>query len=56
MFVSVCLSVCLFECLCEHLCMHVTSVLMIRIENCPDIDFSIRNLMTFPLIMYRIFD
>ena len=31
-------------------------VLMIRIENYPDIGFSIRNLMTFPLIMYRIFD
>ena len=31
------------------------SVLTIRIENCPDTGLSIRNLMAFPLIMYRKF-
>ena len=33
----------------------INSVLMIRIENCPNINFPIVNLLTSPLIMYSKF-
>ena len=37
-------------------CIHITnSVLMIRVENCPDICFPIVNLLTSPLIMHSKF-
>ena len=35
--------------------MYVGTVLMIRVENCPDICFPIVNLLTSPLIMYSKF-
>ena len=43
-------------CVCPHACVCVcVSVLMTRIENCSDIELSIRNSMTFPLIMNNLF-
>ena len=49
----------MYQCMCVRVCMHMIqciifgafTVLMIRIESCQDTGFSIRNLITLPLII-----